>query len=80
MKGKRISVMAHAGYRGEEQPRSFFIEDRRIDVIKIDDQWIGQDAEGKNRSRCFRVEGSDGSMHLLCCYEMTGDWYEVNCH
>lgn len=75
VKGKRISVMAHAGYRGEEQPRSFFIEDRKIDVIRVNDQWIEQDAEGKNRSRCFRVEGSDGSMHLLCCYEMTGDWY-----
>jgi hypothetical protein len=70
-----VSVIAHAGYRGEELPRSFFLEDRKIEIIRIDDQWLGQDAEGGNRRRCFRVKAGDGHTYVLCCYDSTGDWY-----
>jgi len=75
VKGKRVSLTAYAGYRGEEEPRSFILEGRRIAIISITEQWVEQDADGGNRRRCFRVTGSDGHTHLLCCYEPMNDWY-----
>lgn len=67
--------MAHAGHRGEEYPRSLILDGRVIDITAISSRWIEQDADHKDRRRCFRVKGSDGHMHLLCCNDVTGDWY-----
>lgn len=67
--------MSHAGYRGEEYPRSLVLDGRVVDITSIDSQWIEQDADQKKRSRCFRVKGNDGHRYLLCCDDMTGDWY-----
>jgi len=75
VKGKRVSLTAYAGYRGDEEPRSLMLEGRRITVTRIEERWVAQDADGGNRIRCFRVMGSDGQRHLLCCRETTNDWY-----
>jgi len=75
LKGKRVEVTTYAGYRGEEQPRAFIIGSSAIDIIKIEGRWIEQDADGGNRRRCFRIQGTDGHMYLLCCHELTSDWY-----
>jgi hypothetical protein len=75
VKRKRITVTSHAGYRGEESPRSFALDLRKIDITEIRSRWTGQDAEGKNRRRFFRVLGSDGTVHLLSCDATSGEWY-----
>jgi hypothetical protein len=75
VKKKRITVTAHAGYRGEEYPRSFDLDLRKIDITEITGRWTGQDAEGGNRMRFFRVLGSDGAVRLLACDATTGEWY-----
>ncbi len=77
MKGKRIAVTAYAGHRGEEEPRFFLLEDRKVAVVEIAERWIEQDADGGNRRRCFRVRGDDGHTRLLCCYELINEWYVV---
>jgi hypothetical protein len=75
VKGRRISVTAYAGYRGEEEPRSFILDGRRIAVIRIAERWVEQAADSGDRRRCFRVTGSDEHTHLLCCHTQTNDWY-----
>ena len=75
MKGCQISVAAYSGYRGEEKPRSFVMEGQRIDISGIEREWTEEDAETGDRSRRFRVRGSDGLIHLLSHDEKTGSWY-----
>ena len=71
----RISLTAYAGYRGAEEPRTFLLENRKIVVVAIVERWVEQDADGGNRRRCFRVMGNDGHTYMLCCHELTNDWY-----
>jgi hypothetical protein len=75
VKGIRVLVTAYAGYRGEEEPRSFILDGRKIVVIRIVERWVEQTADSGNRRRCFRVTGSDEHTHLLCCHEPANDWY-----
>jgi hypothetical protein len=58
---KRLSIRVdcHAGYRGEETPRRFFIGEREIEVIEIVDRWLAPD------HRYFKVKGDDGDFYVL---------------
>lgn len=38
-----VNVTCHAGYRGEETPRRFFIKERQIAVAEIIDRWLAPD-------------------------------------
>jgi len=75
LKGKQVTVTAYAGYRGEEQPRSFILAHDRIDVIEVVSQWREKVLGDRSGKRCFRVKGSDGYVHVLSCHEETHQWY-----
>jgi hypothetical protein len=55
----RIRVECHAGYRGEQRPLRFFLNQRRIEVIEIIDQWHGPDY------RYCKVLGDDHGEYIL---------------
>ena len=63
-----ISVIAYAGYMGEQEPRGLVVDGARIDVIGIDDRWHDPDA------RYFKVAASDGRMYLLRCDAQDMSW------
>jgi hypothetical protein len=69
-----IEVVAYAGERGEESPRAFTLEGKRIEVRKLLAQWHEEDATSRRRRRCFRVKGSDFRTRTLCYEEATGGW------
>jgi hypothetical protein len=74
MTEKPIEVSAWSGYRGEECPRSFILDGRRIEVLKVLEQWVEEDAATRVRRRCFRVKGDDLKTHTLRCLEVDGVW------
>ena len=74
MAERPIEVCAFSGYRGEESPRAFVLNGRRIEVRKVLAQWIEEDAATKERRRCFRVKGDDFRTHNLRCLEVDGVW------
>lgn len=49
----------YAGYRGEETPHAFFLDNRRIEVVEELDRWLAPD------HRYFKVKVSDGGIHIL---------------
>ncbi|MFH0726434.1 MAG: hypothetical protein V2B19_08825 [Pseudomonadota bacterium] len=55
----KIRVTCHAGYRGEETPRCFWLGERRIDIVEILDRWAGPDY------RYFKVKDADQSLYIL---------------
>jgi hypothetical protein len=74
MKEEKIEVIAYAGYRGEQSPRSFFIRDKRIEVVKILDQWVEENVDSTRRKRCFKIRGDDWKTHILCYDEKENVW------
>jgi hypothetical protein len=55
----QLRVSCHAGHRGEETPRKFFLGDREVEVIEVLDRWIAPD------HRYFKCLGSDDSVYIL---------------
>jgi len=54
-----IRVECYAGYRGEEEPRRFFLGDREIGVTVVLDRWLDP------LHRYFKVRGTDRGIYIL---------------
>lgn len=71
---KKIKVISYSGYRGEEIPRSFILEDKDIGVSEIIKMWIEED-QNRKRLRGFHIKGSDGIEYILYYDEEKTEWY-----
>lgn len=74
MSSEKIEVVAYAGYRDEESPRSFLFQGKQIGVACIMEMWR-QEGTDRERKRFFRVRGSDGLTYTLYYHEHSGDWH-----
>ncbi|GAB6905487.1 hypothetical protein JCM12296A_13220 [Desulfosarcina cetonica] len=54
-----IRVECYAGYRGEETPRRFFMGQRCIAVVAVQDRWLAPD------HRYFKLMGDDGGLYIV---------------
>jgi hypothetical protein len=63
-----IHVECYAGYRGEEEPRRFTFESRRVEVAEILDRWLDPS------HRYFKVRGNDEGIYMLRHDAGTGMW------
>jgi hypothetical protein len=63
-----IRVECYAGYRGEQEPRAFWLGERRVAVLEILDRWLAPD------HRYFRVRADDGYVYVLRSDEITNQW------
>lgn len=73
-KPQNIEVIAYSGYKGEESPRAFCLEEQWINVIKIFGQWIEETANSRERFRCYRLKGSDWKNRVICYDEGKKEW------
>ena len=55
----RVTVQTYAGYRGDERPSSFSLEDRILRIMDIVDRWYDPD------HNIFKVLADDGGIYLL---------------
>lgn len=63
-----IRVECHAGYRGEEEPRSFTLGETRFPVVEIVDRWLDP------AHRYFKVRVADGRRFVLRHDSASGEW------
>ena len=63
-----LKVDCYAGYRGEETPRRFEIDGRRVEVVEVIDRWSGPN------HRYFKVRGDDGAFYLLRRDDQADRW------
>lgn len=63
-----VRVECYAGYRGEETPRRFFLNSRKIEVSEIVDRWLAPD------HRYFKLRGDDGDLYILRYGLPEGQW------
>lgn len=54
-----IRVECHAGHRVEEEPRAFWLGERRVEVAGIVDRWLSPE------HRYFKVRADDGGTYIL---------------
>jgi hypothetical protein len=71
---REITVVAYAGYKREECPRSFILEGEHIDVAEIREMWVEENVRNRTRKRCFSVRGENGYRYLISYDEQSGKW------
>jgi len=67
----KIEVLAYAGYRGEERPINFRMNNRQFDVSEIYLAWI------EPGGRYFRVRvGQTGAVMTIYYDEVAKEWFK----
>ena len=64
----RLTVECKAGYKADETPVRFTLDEKERAVIEICDRWYGPDAD------FFKVKADDGYVYLLRHDRRTDEW------
>ncbi len=54
-----LKVECYAGYRGEETPRCIWLGERKIEVVRVIDRWLGSD------HRYFKILGDNRALYII---------------
>lgn len=71
----RIDVTAYSGYRGEETPRSFILDNRKIEIVEILERRVEEELHDKSRRRFFHIRGNDGLEYVLYFDYRGREWF-----
>ena len=63
-----LKVECYAGYKGNQYPVRFFLQDRILEVREIEDQWYSPSEQ------YFKVLAGDDNLYILCHYEGNDSW------
>lgn len=63
-----LRVESYAGYRGDQEPRAFWLGEQRLEVRDIQDRWFAPD------QRWFRVAADDGHAYVLRHDHDSDEW------
>jgi len=63
-----LGVECYAGYRGEETPRRFSLDERKVEVVEVVGRWQ------EPGQRYFKVRGDDGAIYVLRQDVISGQW------
>ena len=72
-----IKVIDYSGYRDEESPRAFFMNDETTTVVEIVDKWIEESYSDRMRKRFFIVKTQDNRQYKIYVDEKTSEWFCV---
>ena len=68
----KITVETHSGYKADEYPTAFFLDEHRHEVVEVEDRWYGPGYS------YFKVFADDGKRYMLKHNSEQGGW-EVKC-
>jgi hypothetical protein len=66
---KKIEVVAYSGYKANERPISFIVDNREVEVMDIIDRWYDADYDN------FKTLGDDGKIYLLRWQRTSDLWF-----
>lgn len=72
--GVPVTVHSYSGFKGEERPRAFELEGRRLTVLSVKKTWQEEAGQGRRRKTVFRVHAHDGRSYDLARDANTGEW------
>ena len=64
----QILVESYSGYRADERPSRFVLNERSYEVLEVEDRWYSREAI------YFRVVASDGNRYVLRHDEQADSW------
>ncbi|HUI91536.1 MAG TPA: hypothetical protein VLX68_04725 [Chitinivibrionales bacterium] len=67
-----ISVETFSGYKADEYPVRFSLQDRRYEIISIEDRWYSPGCS------YFRVFADDGNTYILKQIPGNNEWQIVS--
>lgn len=70
-----IKVIAYSGYRDDESPRAFLINDETMIAVEIVDKWIEESFSDRTRKRFFIVKTQDNRQYKIYVDEKTSEWF-----
>jgi len=68
---RKIEVSAYSGYKANERPLSFVLDQERIEVRDVLDRWYGEEHD------YFKVLAGDGRVYLLGWQRNLDQWLLV---
>src|SRR5262245_36448216 len=63
-----IQVEAYSGYKANERPTSFVLDEETYEIASIEDRWQDPEAE------YFKVRTTDGKLYLLRYDQRADEW------
>jgi hypothetical protein len=63
-----IRVDAYSGYKGNERPQQFMLDDEIYEIAAVLDQWYEPSA------MYFKVQSTEGKTYLLRYDELADEW------
>ncbi|MFP4366929.1 MAG: hypothetical protein ACLFQA_07525 [Bacteroidales bacterium] len=71
-----VKVECYSGYRAEESPRRFYINDMRFEIEAITDRWYQARSEpGFPPAHYFKVQTGDSKQYILKHEHTSNKWY-----
>lgn len=64
----KVQVQAYSGYKADERPRRFVLNDRPYEVREVCDQWYGPE------SSYFKVRAEDQNYYILQYKPALDEW------
>jgi len=68
---RKVKVNAYSGYKANEKPLSFIMDEVKIEVLEIIDRWYGVESD------YFKLLGSDGLVYILKWRRLPDVWFVV---
>lgn len=68
---KKIEVVAYSGYKANERPLSFVLDERNVRVSQVIDRWYGIEHD------YFKVIAEDERIYLLKWHRIDDLWFVV---
>jgi len=68
----KIEVAAYSGYKANERPLYFVVDQQKYQVAKVLDRWGGQDHD------YFKVLADDGRVYTLKWHRYLDVWFILN--
>lgn len=74
----QVRVECYSGYKADECPRCFHLENMRFEIEAITDRWYQAETKpGFPKADYFKVQTTDGRQYILKHEHVSGNWYLV---
>ena len=65
----KIEVTAYSGYRANERPIHFIVNEQKLDVVNIIDRWYGMEHD------YYKILADDYKVYLLKWHRLEDLWF-----
>ncbi len=67
----KIEVVAYSGYKANERPLSFVLDQKNLVVLNVMDRWYGEEHD------YYKVLADDGKVYLIRWHRILDLWFLV---